>query len=241
MNKKKRGAPQIFFKLSLTLAIISFILAWIPEYNFMLIFTIGLLALFGFFSLLFNRKSYSVWLKVPLTLAVISVLIAIIINISWQNAKAEALSHSSYQEKTHQKMEVGQTVQIESISYKINWVKFMDQLPNAVPDNGQQFIMINVTLTNHADKDYGTGKLDYLYKTTDFHITANHQESKQIQSNGLTTPLQDGSLPIKNQVTGNLYAQVPKDSQVELSLSKDPNFKTNSGHSSVFTYILNKK
>lgn len=102
---------------------------------------------------------------------------------------------------------VGETVDVDGVHFKVNKVDFNQGSTYSKPKDGNQYVLVNVTITNTSDKTTSYNpfdfKLDDNGNQTDLTETIVNDDGSNPVSDSLTT----GSLSKGGSVTGTMVGQ----------------------------------
>ncbi|WP_288745762.1 DUF4352 domain-containing protein [uncultured Enterococcus sp.] len=127
--------------------------------------------------------------------------------------KSESSSSTSSKEKDEANKEVfnvGDTVDIKGYQIKVNDVKYSDSEGYSTPDEGKQFVIINLTITNKTDKKVSFNPLDFSLNENGVSSTTGFTYVDGVDV------LSSGDLDPDASVTGNLVGQAAPDSKLKL-------------------------
>lgn len=105
---------------------------------------------------------------------------------------------------------VGDTVSVEGYEITVNDVRYSDGEGYSTPEQGKQFVIMSITITNNTDEKESFNPLDFslnvdgVSSTTGFSFV-----------DGIDT-LNSGDLDPGASVTGNLVGEAPSDSSLKL-------------------------
>lgn len=105
---------------------------------------------------------------------------------------------------------VGDTVSVEGYEITVNDVRYSDSEGYSTPEQGKQFVIMSITITNNTDEKESFNPLDFslnvdgVSSTTGFSFV-----------DGIDT-LNSGDLDPGASVTGNLVGEAPSDSSLKL-------------------------
>ena len=126
---------------------------------------------------------------------------------SKQESNARA---SDSKEAPEQTFNIGDTVDIDGYQIRVNDVRYSNEEGYSTPDEGKQFVIMNITITNGTKKKVSFNPLDFSLN-----------EDGVSSSTGFTyvdgvDTLKSGDLDVGATVTGNLVAQANADSKLKL-------------------------
>ncbi|MDD6407262.1 MAG: DUF4352 domain-containing protein [Lactobacillus equicursoris] len=112
---------------------------------------------------------------------------------------------------------VGQTASYKGYEIKVNSVKFSQGDDFNKPDSGKQYVIVNITITNHTNESQD-------YNPFDFKLNAdgNNTDFDEVNTD-VDNTLESGSLDKGAKVTGNLVGQA-KTSAKKLQLQYKTSF-----------------
>ena len=126
------------------------------------------------------------------------------------SSEASDTPKESNSEKEEVDFKIGDTIDIDGYQIKVNDVKYSDEEGFTTPDEGKEFIIINLTITNKTGEKASFNPLDFAINEDGVSSTAGFE-----YVDGIDT-LSSGDLDPDATVTGNLAAQVKKESSVKL-------------------------
>lgn len=165
-----------------------------------------------------NKKN-SIWLIVGLILFVIGLSIP---SDSKKETKPEVAKVESkakdkepnIDEKDTTKKDkvftIGDTVDIDGYQIRVNDVRYSNEEGYSTPDEGKQFVIMNITITNGTKKKVSFNPLDFSLNEDGVSSTTGFT-----YADGVDT-LKSGDLDVGATVTGNLVAQANTDSKLKL-------------------------
>lgn len=136
-------------------------------------------------------------------------------------AATEQTNSSETKKETTKKEEdkvynIGDTIDVKGYKIKVNSIEYSDGNEYSKPDNGKQFAIINITITNNTGKKASFNPLDYSINEDGVSTSTGFT-----YLNGVNT-LSSGDLDNGASVTGNLVVQV--NSNAKLKLRYEGNF-----------------
>lgn len=106
---------------------------------------------------------------------------------------------------------VGETAEYKGVQFRVNKVDFTNGDPDIdTLDNGKQYVVVNITITNNGDDKYDYNPFDY--KLDD---NGNQTDMSEITSSVQDT-LSSGTLAKGATVTGNLVGQAKTSDKLKL-------------------------
>lgn len=184
------------------------------------VFAYGLVRLLlGLFKKSSSNKKNSIWLIVGLILFVIGLSIP---SDSKKETKPEVAKVESkakdkepnIDEKDTTKKDkvftIGDTVDIDGYQIRVNDVRYSNEEGYSTPDEGKQFVIMNITITNGTKKKVSFNPLDFSLNEDGVSSTTGFT-----YADGVDT-LKSGDLDVGATVTGNLVAQANTDSKLKL-------------------------
>lgn len=129
-----------------------------------------------------------------------------------QNVVNENTTEESTEESSEEAEEfhIGDTVSVDGYEITVNTVDYSDGGEFSTPDDGKQFVIINLTITNNTDKKESFNELDYSLNVDGVSSTTGFT-----YLDGVDT-LSSGDLDPSATVTGNLVAQAAPDTSLKL-------------------------
>lgn len=128
--------------------------------------------------------------------------------------KTSEKADSKKDEKTGDKKEVdfkvGDTVDIDGYQIKVNKVDYSEGTEFSKPEDGKEFAIINITITNKTGKKTSFNPLDYSINQNGVSSSAGFTYLDNVDT------LSSGDLDPDATVTGNLVAEVKKDTPFKL-------------------------
>lgn len=148
-------------------------------------------------------------------LAVVVLFIAIGA-LSGEDGKAKKVNSDTPTKTSESKSEeqktfnVGDTVDIDGYQIKVNDVRYSDSEGFSTPDEGKQFVIINLTITNKTDKKVSFNPLDFSLNENGVSSTTGFTYVDGVDV------LSSGDLDPDASVTGNLVGQAAPDSKLKI-------------------------
>jgi uncharacterized protein DUF4352 len=123
-----------------------------------------------------------------------------------QAAKSPPSSPKKSQDKSNPEVAVGDTVNLSDQTFVVNEAQPNYQPPNQFerPQNGMQFVRVNVTITNTSSGQINFNPFDFKLQDADG-VQRNYRPIAQ-----MPTPLNSGSLAQNGSVTGNMAFEAPQ-------------------------------
>lgn len=104
---------------------------------------------------------------------------------------------------------VGDVIKYQGVEFKVNHVSFLSGNEYEHPDQGKEYVVVNLTITNQAQTKYDYNPFDYKLD----------ERGNQTDLNSIYTEvdtLNAGTLAQGGTVTGNLLGQVTKGAPLKL-------------------------
>ena len=105
---------------------------------------------------------------------------------------------------------VGDTVSVDGYEITVNEVSYSDEEGYSTPSDGNQFVIINITINNNTDKKESFNEMDFSLNVDGVSSTTGFT-----YVDGVDT-LSSGDLDPGAKVTGNLVGEAPADSKLKL-------------------------
>ncbi|WP_341784666.1 DUF4352 domain-containing protein [Lactococcus garvieae] len=221
-NSEKKALPII----ALIIGILALVLSWVPIVNNFA----AVLAIIGFIfaiiALILNRKNKKTLSIVSLVISIVAFVIVMATQAFYAKTLDDAFNKSDSSSKVAKKVDnsgssqtsdkkesekvsfkVGETADIDGVQFKINKVDYSQGSSYSTPDSGNQFVLVNVTITNTSDETTD-------YNPYDFKIDDNGNQTNLseylMDENGndpVSDPLNSGSLAKGGSVTGTMVGQ----------------------------------
>ena len=99
--------------------------------------------------------------------------------------------------------QIGQTANYKGIELKVNSIKYSQGDDVETPDNGKQYAIVSVTMTNNSDKSLDYNELDFA-----FDCNGDSKDPETVSLNGINE-MNSGSLDKGASITKDLVGQVP--------------------------------
>lgn len=123
--------------------------------------------------------------------------------------KASSSTPAATTEKTTFK--VGETAEYKGVQFKVNKVDFTNGDPDVdTLDNGKQYVVVNITITNNGDDKYDYNPLDYKLDDN------GNQTDMSESTSSVQDTLNSGTLAKGATVTGNLVGQAKTSDKLKL-------------------------
>ena len=224
MEKKKESI--VLALIALIIGILALILSWVPIVNNFA----AILAVIGFIlaviALIINRKNKKTLSIVGLVISIVAFIIVLATQAFYAKTLNDSFKSSGSSSKIAKKVEdsgssqpsgtkesektsfkIGETADIDGVQFKVNKVDYSQGTSYSTPDSGNQFVLVNVTITNTSDKTTD-------YNPYDFKIDDNGNQTDLseylMDDNGndpVSDPLHSGSLAKGGSVTGTMVGQ----------------------------------
>lgn len=123
--------------------------------------------------------------------------------------KATATSTTKKEENKQTEFKIGETASYKGYEIKVNNVEYNDGSEFNKPDNGKQFVIVNITITNNT-------KEKMPYNPLDYQLNANGVSNNMIGYVDGVDAMNSGDLDPGATVTGNLIGQAPTDGSLKL-------------------------
>lgn len=140
-----------------------------------------------------------------------------------ESANSTSSVASSSKEKKQTEFKLTDTVDLNGVKFKVNNVSFSDGDDISTPDQGKQYVKVNITITNTSDDSFDYNSLDF--KLND---KGNQTDLDEITTDN-DTSLNSGTLSKGGSVTGTMTGQAIKGDKLQLLykgsiLEKDEKF-----------------
>lgn len=122
---------------------------------------------------------------------------------SEQSSQVSKTSSSSENDPTKTVYQVGQTANYKGIELKVNSIRYSQGDDIETPDDGKQYAIVNVTMTNNSDKSLDYNELDFA-----FDCNGDSKDPETVSLNGVDE-MNTGSLDKGASITKDLVGQVP--------------------------------
>lgn len=134
------------------------------------------------------------------------------------DTKKVSSENKTASKKLDKTYKVGDTVSYKGYEIKVNSVKYSQGNEYEKPDNGKEYVIVNVTITNNTDSKQS-------YNPYDFKLNAdgNGTDLDEIVTDVAEDELQSGDLDKGATVSGNMIGQAKKDVK-KLKLQYQANF-----------------
>lgn len=127
------------------------------------------------------------------------------------DADQEASSSSTNSEDASaETFNIGDTVDVDGYQIRVNDVRYSNEEGYSTPDDGKQFAIINITITNGTKEKVSFNPLDFSLNEDGVSSTTGFT-----YADGVDT-LSSGDLDVGATVTGNLVAQARPESSLKL-------------------------
>lgn len=113
-------------------------------------------------------------------------------------------------EEVKTEFKVGETASYKGYEIKVNKVDFSDGSEYNKPDDGKQFVIVNITITNNTDKTQSYNPVDFKLNNNGNATDVNLDYVEGVDN------LNSGELDPKATVTGNLVGQASPDGTLKL-------------------------
>ncbi|RSU07597.1 DUF4352 domain-containing protein [Vagococcus elongatus] len=133
-----------------------------------------------------------------------------------EEVKTKTVSNKENEQEEEKIFRVGDTVDLKGYQIKVNSVDFSNGSEFITPDEGKQFIIVNLTITNKTGERQSYNPLDYSLVAN-----GNSETAGFTFLDGVET-MNSGDLDPEATVTGNLVGQV--DPNAKLKLRYEGNF-----------------
>lgn len=188
--------------LSIVFGGLGLLLSWVPIIN-NFAFVLGILALIlGIIALIVNRKNKKILAIIGTAISVVTIAIVLFTQASYSHAinkVSEDIKTTSNSSKKDPKVyAINETVKHNGINYKVNSVDFKEGTGFSKTENGEKYVVANITMTNN-------GKSDFDYNPVDFKLSIDGNEPNEITvaPDGVDT-FNSGTLKPGATMTGNL-------------------------------------
>lgn len=230
---------QLLYSMIVFCAAFSLFLAWIPSANIYGCVFAVIALLVSAVSMMMHRTVIGSKFLLPLFLSVLAILITIFVQVAVENVHQVAVQRSSnqFKKKTHK---IGEDVTVETEQFRVNGITYSNQVGSHVAKQGNKIAAISISIKNLAEKDFGTGRADLPYSSKMFPVQANEEVVEPLSGDDLPNALpEDGMLPVKGSVTGNVYVEVPEKSDLTLVYTVTMGAEESNGRVPLFKVALN--
>ncbi|ADG41437.1 hypothetical protein LKI_09490 [Leuconostoc kimchii IMSNU 11154] len=193
--------------LSIVFGGFGLLLSWIPIIN-NFSFVLGILALIlGIVALVVNRKNKKILAVIGTVISVVTIAIVLFTQAAYSHAMNKVSedikkSTSSSSEKTSKKdskiYAINETVKHAGVEYKVNSVDFNEGSGFSKAENGEKYVVVNITITNKSKSDYDYNPLDFKLS-----MDGNEPDVTTIAPDDVDT-FDSGTLKPDATLTGNL-------------------------------------
>lgn len=202
--------------LSIIFGGIGILLSWIPIVNNVAA-VFGVVALIlGFIALIVNRKNKKLLSIIGLALSIATIAIVVITQSIYGKAAEEATksfnnsvekvdknssssddsssteddSDSSSSSSAKKDFNVGETASIKGVEYTVNNVSYSNGDGDLnTPEDGKQYVLVDVTLKNNSKEDYEYNPLDFQLSTD-----GNKTDYEEVDSDFVSNAFDTGTL-----------------------------------------------
>lgn len=177
-----------------------------------------------------NGKTYTVKEKKPfykkwwfwLLIVIIIIGFASCSNSSSDNSSSESSTKTEKVTKkkdiSKQLFKVGQTASYDGIDIKVNNVKSASSIGDETPDDGNQYVIVSVTLKNNSDESKDYNDIDFKFDNN-----GDIKDSTTVSSD--SNEMNSGELDKGASITKDVIGEVPSNVDVSsLKLIYEPNF-----------------
>lgn len=118
-------------------------------------------------------------------------------------SSSSQVAKSSSTDVSKETFKIGQPVTYKNVTLKVNSIRYSQGDDVETPDNGKQYAIVNVTLTNNSDKS-----LDYNQDDFAFDYNGDSKDPDCVSLDGVNE-MDTGSLDKGSSITKDLVGQVP--------------------------------
>lgn len=155
--------------------------------------------------------------KIAIIIAAVVILFAIVSSGSDEPKSNGKKSGSKSSENISEKVfNIGEEIEYKNMKLTVNSVNFKSGYEYSNPDEGKEFVEINVTLENVGDSEESYNPYDFSMVSSQGNKVDHDFETYSIEGG-----LSDGDLIAGGKVTGNLVFEVPQNDE-KLTLYYSP-------------------
>ncbi|MFP7243122.1 DUF4352 domain-containing protein [Pediococcus pentosaceus] len=234
VNGDKAPESKALGIIAIVFGALGLVLSWIPIVNNAAAIFAGIGIILGIIALLVNLHRSKLLAIIGTVLSVLAVGIVLATQNMYSNALDEATksvnkstsatSTSKTESKKKTSFAKNDTVDFDDVKFKVNSVNLNSGDDIMQPDQGKQFIYVNLTITNNSKENYD-------YNSFDFKLDDNGNQTSfdEITTDESVSQLNSGTLKPGASVTGTLVGQVSDPANAKLVysgniLSNDENF-----------------
>lgn len=123
---------------------------------------------------------------------------------------------SAKKEKQKTTFKVGETVEIDGVHLTVNSVNFSEGSQYSKPKDGNQYVLVNVTIENKSKKTTNYNPFDFKLDDAGNQTALSEYIMNEDGSNPVTDALNSGTLAEGGKVTGTMVGQAKKDGKYKL-------------------------
>ncbi|MGR8822375.1 DUF4352 domain-containing protein [Leuconostoc citreum] len=193
--------------LSIVFGGLGLLLSWIPIIN-NFAFVLGILALIlGIIALVINRKNKKILSIIGTVISIVTIAIVLFTQAAYSHAmnkvsedikKSTSNSSDNSSKKDSKIYKINDVVKHNGVEYKVNSVDFNEGSGFSKTENGEKYVVVNVTMTNKGKSDFDYNPLDFSLS-----IDGNEPNETTVAPDGVDT-FNSGTLKPDATMTGNL-------------------------------------
>ncbi|MFZ2577878.1 MAG: DUF4352 domain-containing protein [Lactococcus hircilactis] len=242
MEKKKESI--VLALIALIIGILALILSWVPIVNNLA----AIFAVIGFIlaiiALIINRKNKKTLSIVGLVISIVAFVIVMATQAFYAKSIDDAFKNTSSGSKVAKKVEeskptqssqekenennifkVGETVSMDNVEFKVNKVSYSNGGEMSKPNDGNQYVIVNVTITNKGDESVDYNPYDFKLDSNGNQTSLSEYATDDDGNNLAGNELSSGTLAKGGSVTGSMVGQAKKGDKYKLIYTGNMFFK----------------
>ena len=223
---KKTPEKKVLAIIALIIAILALVLSWVPIVNNFAAVLAIIAFILGVIALLMNLKNQKTLSIVSVVISVIAFIIVLMTQSFYAKSIDDSLkksdssitqSVSKDDESSSQtssdagtgimEFKVGEAAILDGVEYKVNSVSYNPGNSTFTPNAGNQYVIVNVTITNKSKDSIDYNPYDFKIDDNGNQTDLSEMVLDDSGNNVVTDPLNSGTLVTGGSVTGSMIGQ----------------------------------